>query len=312
MCYNFSIRIYDVFDMLKKGFHMSNPIQEKIVHGEKLFPFAAYEFTPAFPPELFTAHWHSDYEIIYMQKGAVTFGINGISYPLSAHQALMVNPYQIHYSVSANTSDFSFTSIVFGNSLVFPSTESRIYTRYIHPSAREYIRFFPVLTQETASGMDSLKSIEKICLLDKSRPLCYEMEIQILLLSVFCNLLRANAYDMEIREDFHTLSYVQELLYLLRKNFAEDIKLEALAQNMNISYEHLCRSFKKVVGKSPKKFLNDLRFQHAVYLMKTSEHQAIAEIAESCGFSDMSYFAKCFRQKTGKTPSEYRNHMAGE
>ena len=96
MCYNFPIRIYDVFDMSKKGTHMSNPIQEKIVHGEKLFPFAAYEFTPAFPPELFTAHWHSDYEIIYMQKGAVTFGINGISYPLSAHQALMVNPYQIH------------------------------------------------------------------------------------------------------------------------------------------------------------------------------------------------------------------------
>lgn len=291
---------------------MSNPIQEKIVHGEKLFPFASYEFTPAFPPELFSAHWHSDYEIIYMQKGAVTFGINGISYPLSAHQALMVNPYQIHYSVTANTPDFCFTSIVFGDSLVFPSTESCIYTRYIHPSAREYIRFFPLLTPETASGADSLEHIDKICLLAKSRPLCYELEVQILLLSVFCNLLRAGTYDMEIREDFHTLSYVQELLYLLRKNFAEDIKLETLTSNMNISYEHLCRSFKKIVGKSPKKFLNDLRIQHAVYLMKASEHQAIAEIAEACGFTDMSYFAKCFRQKTGRTPSEFRNRTMPE
>lgn len=286
---------------------MSHSVQEKIIHGEKLFPFAAYEFTPVFPPELFSAHWHSDYEIIYMQKGAVTFGINGISYPLSAHQALMVNPYQIHYSVTANTPDFCFTSIVFGDSLVFPSTESRIYTRYIHPSAKEYIRFFPLLTPESDSGADSLENISRICLLDKSRPLCYEMEIQILLLSVFCNLLRSKAYDMEIREDFHTLSYVQELLYLLRNHFAEDIKLEMLTANMNISYEHLCRSFKKVVGKSPKKFLNDLRLQHAVYLMRTSEHQTIAEIAEACGFTDMSYFAKCFRQKTGRTPSEYRN-----
>ena len=66
------------------------------------------------------------------------------------------------------------------------------------------------------------------------------------------------------------------------------------------------------MGKSPKKFLNDLRIQHAVYLMKASEHQAIAEIAEACGFTDMSYFAKCFRQKTGRTPSEFRNRTMPE
>lgn len=286
--------------------NMNNPIQEKIVHGEKLFPFAAYEFHPGLPPYLFGAHWHSDYEIIYMMEGSVVFDINGVPVELSGNQALIVNPYQIHYAAASNTSNYSFTSIVFGESLVFPSTDSRIYTKYIHPGPKEYIRFAPTLLGKNSQELEILKNIEKICQLAKSKPLCYELEIQILLLSVFCHMLRSGAYDMEFREDSYTLSYVREMLYLLRKNFAGDIRLEQLASDMNISYEHLCRSFKKIVGKSPKKFLIDLRIQHAVYLMNTSDGISISEIAESCGFSDISYFSKCFKEKIGKTPTEYR------
>ena len=41
----------------------------------------------------------------------------------------------------------------------------------------------------------------------------------------------------------------------------------------------------------------------------SSPTRSIAEIAEECGFTDASYFAKTFKSYFGETPKEYRNRF---
>jgi AraC-like DNA-binding protein len=46
-------------------------------------------------------------------------------------------------------------------------------------------------------------------------------------------------------------------------------------------------------------------------LLETTDRSA-GEIAEECGFTDASYFAKTFKAAFGITPKEYRNSFKEE
>ncbi len=45
-----------------------------------------------------------------------------------------------------------------------------------------------------------------------------------------------------------------------------------------------------------------------MYLL-TETDRTIAQIAQDCGFSQQSYYAKKFREQTGMTPGQYRERM---
>ena len=59
---------------------------------------------------------------------------------------------------------------------------------------------------------------------------------------------------------------------------------------------------------SPMAYIHAFRIEKAGILLRNTE-SSIAEIAESVGFDDFSYFAKVFKQHTGVTPREYRKAM---
>jgi AraC-like DNA-binding protein len=46
-------------------------------------------------------------------------------------------------------------------------------------------------------------------------------------------------------------------------------------------------------------------------MLRTTDRSA-SEIAEACGFTEASYFAKTFKSVFGMTPKEYRNQFKDE
>ena len=42
-----------------------------------------------------------------------------------------------------------------------------------------------------------------------------------------------------------------------------------------------------------------------------SGYYTVSEIAEKCGFDDVSYFVRFFKQKTGLPPGEYKKEFLG-
>lgn len=68
------------------------------------------------------------------------------------------------------------------------------------------------------------------------------------------------------------------------------------------------RSFRREIGISPIEYLSNVRLEHAMQLLTTT-NLSINEIAVLSGFSNGNYFAKVFKRKLGFTPSDYkRNH----
>lgn len=92
---------------------------------------------------------------------------------------------------------------------------------------------------------------------------------------------------------------------LLEKGFNEQISLEDLARQLNISYVWFRTYFKKHTGYSPYEYLINIRVNHSKLLLKNS-HYSVKEIADLSGFNSQQQFTKTFRNRTGHTPTSYK------
>ena len=65
-------------------------------------------------------------------------------------------------------------------------------------------------------------------------------------------------------------------------------------------------TLRKLTGQSPKEYVHEFRLKKAVEMIETTD-MSIAEVAFNCGFVDPATFNRQFSQKTGFTPSKYRD-----
>ncbi len=97
----------------------------------------------------------------------------------------------------------------------------------------------------------------------------------------------------------------------IHENYALSLSRQDIARYVNASDGHLARCFKQETGLTPMVYLNRYRIQRAKYLLENTS-QSITSIAISCGFSDVNYFSRVFRQETGKSPRTYRRSAHGK
>lgn len=91
----------------------------------------------------------------------------------------------------------------------------------------------------------------------------------------------------------------------LQKNFGAGITRETVAQEYNISPNHLSRLFREEGGLGFNEYLTLVRIDRAKMLL--SQYQMnMLDIALRTGFKDSSYMGRVFRKHTGMTPGEYR------
>jgi AraC-like DNA-binding protein len=73
-----------------------------------------------------------------------------------------------------------------------------------------------------------------------------------------------------------------------------------------MSHSQLHRKLDALTGHSPNQFIRMVRLQKAKELLADPDI-SIATIALECGYNDPGYFARVFKQETGKTPLEWKS-----
>ena len=71
----------------------------------------------------------------------------------------------------------------------------------------------------------------------------------------------------------------------------------------NMSEVNFRRLFKEYTGRSPIDHRNDLRLSHARGKLQSGEYN-VSEVAELCGFSNLSFFIRRYKLKYGYTPKK--------
>ncbi|MTW13397.1 helix-turn-helix domain-containing protein [Pseudoduganella eburnea] len=92
----------------------------------------------------------------------------------------------------------------------------------------------------------------------------------------------------------------------VRQHLAQGFNLEAAAAALATSKRTLARRLQEVLGKTPVNYVQDLRVERAVHLLKTSG-QNIDRIAEQVGYRDGVTLRTLLRRKLGKGLREIRN-----
>ncbi|MBQ4320808.1 MAG: helix-turn-helix transcriptional regulator [Oscillospiraceae bacterium] len=107
-------------------------------------------------------------------------------------------------------------------------------------------------------------------------------------------------------EDDWAMRLVSETAAFLKASAAEpELTVAAAAERVHLSQSQLRRLFRKVLGRSPLEYLQDVRLSMAKNLLLYSS-LSVGEIAVRCGYDSYSYFSRAFRKQTGLCPTQFR------
>jgi AraC-like DNA-binding protein len=98
---------------------------------------------------------------------------------------------------------------------------------------------------------------------------------------------------------------IRKACLYFRENLNSNINIETLATEFNVGYSYFRQMFRKYTGISPTQYHLSLRIQKAKDLL-VSTNLSFKEIANNLGFESYFYFSRIFKDKTGKSPLEFR------
>jgi AraC-like DNA-binding protein len=112
-------------------------------------------------------------------------------------------------------------------------------------------------------------------------------------------------------ENLQVTDQINKAKIVMLDSYTKDIKLEEIAQQVNMSYSWFRRIFKQYTGFSPAQYLQELRLQKSKSLL-TNTSKSIKEITYDSGFKTADYFCVAFKKRTGSSPMNYRNFTQGK
>lgn len=111
--------------------------------------------------------------------------------------------------------------------------------------------------------------------------------------------------DLGIPDGKHPIyDRLKQVLTYMQSNYAEGIRVHALAERAGFSIAQLERHFRRVFQLTPQQVLTKLRIEAAMRLLRTDA--TVASIGMACGFVDQSAFARQFKATVGMSPRVYR------
>lgn len=290
-------------------FHIDRNMKETLTYLDPTFPVEiCVDDYRLLPEHMLNSHWHHELEFGVMLAGELNYFIGGHAVSLREGDGIFVNSNTIHMAEQAEGKTGAVMFVVsFSPLLLTEHMNTLIYQKYFRPVMGKPIPGC-VLTTGSAAGSAAISALTELHALDKS---AYGFELRCISLlsslwnAVLTEVAERNTALFEQPVDKKNEERAKAMLCYIREHFAEDISVDAIAAQLNVSRTECFRCFKRFTHKTPVEYINEYRLtQAAKLLMETSS--PVTSICAACGFSNSSYFSKRFKERYGDTPSRYR------
>ncbi|MCR5365850.1 MAG: response regulator [Prevotella sp.] len=116
----------------------------------------------------------------------------------------------------------------------------------------------------------------------------------------------------EIAQNPTDNEFLQRMNKLIEENFSNsELNVNFLAEQLHISRSGLFAKIKTLADVTPNEMIQIVRLKKAAQLLREGGYQ-INEVCYMVGFSNPSYFTKCFQKQFGITPGAFCNNGDGE
>lgn len=263
----------------------------------------SYPHNPGFQ----VMHWHEDLQFIYVLSGAVCVKTLDNAVPVRAGEGIFINKNVIHFVRRMGECHY--------NSFIFPAQFLEFSAGYactVHGPAKRFVddvvenEQFPLFhfTGGEEWQEKALLLLRRLSELEKKKTEFYVYEVLVLLAALWLAM-RKNIL-LPPKQQENTVSVrMQKFLRCIERHYPEDLTLEAIAESACVSKSECLRCFHLTLQTTPYKYLMEYRLSKAAELLKKTE-QSVSEISSCVGFHQVSHFGKCFKEKTGCSPKEYR------
>ena len=279
---------------------------ERVNHGTPDYAFNKYDIVSNINKQFVTTHWHNETEIIFVSEGRINVTINGKQHIAGAGDIIIINSGEMHevYGVSA---PLKYSAMVFDFGMLAFRNDDITEKNFIDPIMQGKLQF----NNRAASSEEAFRLLEYIHRINHNKTGSYTLNTKAGLLRFFAMMIDSNGYFMSAEEQSadERRTLLKSIVRYINNNYREEISLEQIAGHFNMSRKYFCRFFKSHFNKTFVEYLNDVRIEQALSML--AEGTSVTETAISCGFANMSYFARTFKSKTGQTPSEYKKAQKG-
>lgn len=223
----------------------------------------------------FPLHLHRAFEFYAQTEGTAEVTVGETVYLLSAGEAVLVFPFQVHAYRPIEGSRHEIC--IFSPDLAPDFYEKTAHARPTDP------RFRYAIPRDVKTDNLFLKR------------------------SVVYGICGSFDRDRTYREipDRSGEDLLVELLLFADKHYREACLLRDAAQKVGYDYAYASRLFKRRVGIPFRAYVNFLRVNESRRLLKEGA-KSVSQIADACGFRSLRTFDREFRAAVGVPPSEYR------
>ena len=246
-------------------------------------------------------HHHSLYEMLYISKGKVQYGIEDEKYDLNAGDFVLIAPNVLHKLIKIVEEPCERIILTFTKKYIdtfkTENTDLSVIFQKIASSNNHKLTVLPAFKEEIADTLNKMLGLF----------LSKEYGDDILFKAYFAQLLVRMNKEVSFIENEDELNEKNNIIHKARmfaiNNLDKKISVSDIASEVGLSVSRLSHLFKEKTGISLLKFLNKKRLTRAKDLLKNG--YSITNTANKCGYQDYTSFIRAFTKEYGISPTQY-------
>lgn len=285
--------------------------RELVRHGTPSFPLACYRHDGE-TVNTVPWHWHDELETVLVRQGRVAVSVEGESRELGPGEGCFIAAGALHHVWREGGGAVDLHSMVFHPRLVGGSVESVFWQDYLQPLLSGAANRCVWLSERAPWERDALEAMERAWRACGEEPPGFEFLAReglsrlVFLLSAHRPAAKKAPSEKALRDG----ERIRVMLRFIQEHYGEELTAARIAQSAAVSESECLRCFKSMIGATPIQYVKQLRIQRAAELLESTAEK-VSDIGAACGFQEMSYFARTFRELKGKTPRQYRLERQG-
>lgn len=269
------------------------------------FRIRIFESTVTFRKRDFFEHKHSDFEISYIEHGSGVYDLKNERCEFLADDIFIFGTNVIHcITDTEGENSTKLINIQFEPRMIW-SPNSNMMGSGCHKLFNGTCR---KLDKNSQYYTQILKLVHEIHQESIERKNGYQLMIKAYICEIIGNLIREDKSSdtkFDMRQSSTALLSVENAMTFINNNLDKKLVLEDIAKVAGFSRTYFSSLFSQLNGLSPWEYITIKRIEKSKQLLKSTD-VSIIEIAELCGFSNISNFNRIFQRSVGTTPGKYR------